>query len=183
MMRLSERRAHGDPELFARLGENYFQSGDWRRADIVFGRALEGVGESFRALRGMAEIALREGKIAHVIHNFSAASEHAETPSLRRWTQAEVEYFSRPNDDEEYMELEVSRVSLLDSLTTARRTVLRLASLSFPAIPISLILDDALIASIAWAICGISILAWVSLMFVQKLLAPRIPFEVTREDQ
>jgi tetratricopeptide (TPR) repeat protein len=183
MMRLSERRAHGDPELLARLGENYFQIGDWRRAGIVFGRALEGVGESFRALRGMAEIALREGKIAHVIHNFSAASEHAETPSLRRWTQAEVEYFSRLNDDEEYMELEVSRVSLLDSLTTARRTVLRLASLSFPAIPIGLILDDALIANIAWAICGISILAWVSLMFVQKLLAPRIPFEVTREDQ
>lgn len=183
MMRLSERRAHGDPELLARLGENYFQIGDWRRAGIVFQRAVDGFGESFRALRGMAEIALREGKIAHVIHNFSAASEHAETPSLRRWTKAEVEYFSRLNDDEEYMELEVSRVSLLDSLTTAKRTVLRLATLGFPTILVGLLFEETLIANIGWAVSGISLAVWLSIMFLQKLLAPRIPFELTREDQ
>ncbi len=182
MMRLSERRAHGDPELLARLGENYFQIGDWRRAAIVFQKAVEGVGDSFRALRGMAEIALREGKIAHVIHNFSAASESAETPSLKRWTQAEVEYFSRLNDDEEYMELEVSRVSLLDKLTTAKRTVLRLAILSFPAIPIGLLLEDDLIADVGWAVAGISLAFWIGLMFFQKLLASRIPWELTKED-
>lgn len=183
MMRLSERRAHGDAELLARLGENYFQVGDWRRAGIVFQRALDSVGESFRALRGMAEIALREGKIAHVIHNFSAANHHAETPSLRRWTQAEVEYFSRLNEDEEYMELEVSRVSLLDSLTTAKRTVLKIAMLGFPTILTGILLDDSPIANIGWAISGLSLLVWVSIMLMQKLLAPRIPFELTREDQ
>ena len=182
MMRLSERRAHEDPELLARLGENYFQIGDWRRAGIVFQRAVDGFGESFRALRGMAEIALREGKIAHVIHNFSAASERAETASLRRWTKAEVDYFSRLNDDEEYMELEVSRVSLLDSLTTAKRTVLRLAMLGFPLILIGLLFEETLVANIGWAVSGISLAIWISVMFLQKLLAPRIPFELTREE-
>ncbi|MBC7899136.1 MAG: hypothetical protein H7070_03700, partial [Saprospiraceae bacterium] len=67
MMRLAERRAGTDGDLLARLGESYFQSGEWRRAGIVFEKAAESVGESFRVVRGLAEIALREGKIAHVI--------------------------------------------------------------------------------------------------------------------
>ena len=70
LLRLAERRAQNDGELLARLGESYFQFGEWERAGKVFQRALDRVETSFRSVRGLAEIALREGKIAHVIHHF-----------------------------------------------------------------------------------------------------------------
>ena len=45
------------------IRDRYFQIGEWRRAGNVFNNALERVGENFRTARGLAEIALREGKI------------------------------------------------------------------------------------------------------------------------
>ena len=81
-LRLAEKRAGNDGELLARLGEIYFQYGDWRRARRAFQKALEAAGESFRSVRGLAEIALREGKVAHVIHQFSTANRLAETSAL-----------------------------------------------------------------------------------------------------
>ena len=65
-------------------------------------------------------MALREGKIAHVIHHFSIANRLAETPSLRRWTQGETEYFSHLNSDDEYMELEISRVNMLETVESSK---------------------------------------------------------------
>lgn len=182
LMRLSEQRAGKDGVLLARLGEAYFQSGEWRRAGIAFQRAIEGVGESFRSLRGMAEIALREGKIAHVIHNFAAANRLAETPALRRWTQAEVEYFSRLNEDDEYMEMELSRVNLLDTLESIGKSGLRIAFLTFPLIAAGVFFEDDLAANVGWAISGISLLVWVGVIFLRRLLSPRIPFELVKED-
>src|SRR5205807_7896157 len=119
VMRLAERRAENDGDLLARLGEAYFQIGEWRRAGIVFQTALDRVGESFRTARGLAEIALREGKIAHVIHHFSTANRLAKTPALRRWTKGEADYFSRLNSDDEYMEMEVGRVNLRETLESS----------------------------------------------------------------
>ena len=182
LMRLSEKRAGNDGALLARLGEAYFQSGEWERAGAVFRRAIDGVGESFRTLRGMAEIALREGKIAHVIHNFAAANRLAETPALRRWTQAEVDYFSRLNEDDEYMEMEFSRVNLLDTLESIGRTALRMAFLSFPLIAVGVLFDDGLVANIGWAVSGIALFIWVGIIFLRRLLSPRIPFDLVRGD-
>ena len=88
-LRLSERRASGDDDMLVRLGEWYFQIGEWRRAGNVFNNALERLGENFRTARGLAELALRDGKIAHVIHHFSTANRVAETSSLRRWSKGE----------------------------------------------------------------------------------------------
>jgi tetratricopeptide (TPR) repeat protein len=182
LMRLSEKRAGNDGVLLARLGEAYFQIGEWRRAGIVFSRAIDSVGESFRTLRGMAEIALREGKIAHVIHNFAAANRMAETPALRRWTQAEVDYFSRLNEDDEYMELEFSRVNMLDTLQSVGSSALKIAFLSFPLIAVGVLFEDSLVANIGWAISGIALFIWVGIMFLRRLLSPRIPFDLVKGD-
>jgi len=65
-LRLAEIRAGRDGELLSRLGESYFQYGDWERARVAFQKALSVAAESFRSVRGLAEIALREGKIAHI---------------------------------------------------------------------------------------------------------------------
>ena len=69
-LRLAEKRSGNDGELLSRLGETYFQFGDLRRARKSFQKAIDIIEENFRSVRGLAEIALREGKIAHVIHHF-----------------------------------------------------------------------------------------------------------------
>jgi len=182
-LRLAERHAENDKELLARIGESYFQYGDWQRAEKVFQKSSDKNDSNFRSIRGLAEIALREGKIAYVIHHFSTANRLAETNSLRRWTNGEAEYFSRLNSDEEYMDLEISRINLLDTLNNLRKTSLRIAFFGFPAIIAGLVLEDNLIANIGWAISSIALLCWCFFMFCQKFLTSRIPFELLDEEE
>lgn len=181
-LRLAEIRAGNDGELLARLGESYFQFGDYRRAKTVFRKALEQAEKSFRSVRGLAEIALREGKIAHVIHHFSAANRFAETPALRRWTRDESEYFSRLNDDDDYMEMEISRVNLLEKLENAQKTTLKIALSGFPAILFGLLFEEKLLANVGWAISSIALLAWLGVIFSVNIFAGRIPYELVEEE-
>ncbi len=181
VLRLAERSAKSDGELLARLGESYFQFGDFERAKSVFQKSIERVEESFRSVRGLAEIALREGKIAHVIHNYSTANRLAETPALRRWTQNEADYFSHLNDDDDYMDMEVSRVNLLESLDNYRKIAFRAAFFGLPVILFGVITEDFLIANFGWAISLIAFLVWIIMMVVQKTLSARIPFELMKE--
>jgi tetratricopeptide (TPR) repeat protein len=183
MMRLAERYAHDDSRLLSRIGESYFQIGEWRRAGIVFKRVADAVGENFRTLRGQAELALREGKIAHVIHNFAAAEQLAATNSLRRWTQAEVDYFSHLNEDDEYMELEISRVNLLDTLDRTRRSSFRINAFGFLGIAFGLAVGDDLVANISWAVSGVSLTVWIVTIVMTRMLSPRIPFELMETDE
>ncbi|PYS98552.1 MAG: hypothetical protein DMF63_15245 [Acidobacteria bacterium] len=183
MMRLAERHAGNDSELLSRIGESYFQVGDWQRAGKVFKRVVGAIGENFRTLRGQAELALREGKMAHVIHNFAAAEQVAGTTSLRRWTRSEVEYFSHLNEDEEYMELEISRINLLDTLDRLRRSSFRFCVSGFVVIILGIALPNDSIANIGWAISGISLVVWIVTLLMSKMLAPRIPFELMEVDE
>ncbi|MEZ5344198.1 MAG: tetratricopeptide repeat protein [Pyrinomonadaceae bacterium] len=176
-LRLAERRAAEDQELLSRLGESYFQYGDWKRARNAFQKAIDVAEESFRSVRGLAEIALREGKIAHVIHHFATAHRLAETPALRRWTQSEAEYFSRLNEDDDYMEMEVSRVNLLDSLERGKRTSLKIALFGLPWIIIGLILDEVLVVNIGWAVSTVALLIWVGMIMSRNILSARIPVD------
>jgi tetratricopeptide (TPR) repeat protein len=181
MLRLAEKRARHDKELLARLGESYFQFGDWERARSVFQKSIDLVEENFRSLRGMAEIALREGKIAHVIHNFLAANRLAETPALRRWTQSEADYFSHLNDDEEYMEMEISRINLLETLENSKKTALKIAFLGFPPILIGVAASETLISNIGWAVSSVALLIWAGLQMSLGLFSERIPYELIEE--
>jgi tetratricopeptide (TPR) repeat protein len=181
VLRLAERSAKNDGELLARMGESYFQFGDFDRAKSVFQKSIERVEESFRSVRGLAEIALREGKIAHVIHNYSTANRLAETPALRRWSQAEADYFSHLNDDDDYMDMEVSRVNLLESLENYRKIAFRAAFFGLPLILFGVITEDFLIANFGWAVSLIAFLVWVIMLVVQKTLSARIPFELMKE--
>ncbi len=183
MMRLAERHAGDDRDLLTRIGECYFQIGEWRRAAIVFRRAVDAFGESFRVLRGMAELALREGKMAHVIHNFSAANRIAATSALRRWSRTEVDYFSHLNQDEEYFELEISRVNLLETLERTKRSSVRVVLVGFGGILIGLVFGDGLVTNIGWTVAGISLTVWVVALLMLRMLSPRIPFELMETDE
>lgn len=181
-LRLAEKRGKNDITFLERLGESYFQYGEWERANKVFNKAIETAEESFRSVRGLAEIALREGKIAHVIHHFGTAYRLAETPALRRWTQGENEYFSRLNNDDEYMELEVSRVNMLETLDNSKKTSLRIALFGFPVIIFGLIFEELVVANIGWAISSVALLIWIGLITSRNLLSNRIPVELVEED-
>lgn len=181
-LRLSERRAADDGELLVRLGEWYFQIGEWRRAGNVFQNALDRVGENFRTARGLAEIALREGKIAHVIHHFSTATRVAETPSLRRWSKTEAEYFTNLNSDDEYMELEIGRVNMLETVENSKKTAMRISFFAFPLIVIGVLFEDTLVANIGWAVSTVSLLIWAGLIMTARLLGQRIPYELVETD-
>ncbi len=177
-LRLAEKRAGHDQELLSRLGESYFQYGDWKRARRSFLKAIDIAGESFRSIRGLAEISLREGKIAHVIHHFMTANRLAETPALRRWTQSEADYFSRLNNDEDYMEMEVSRVNLLESLERGKRMSLKIALFGLPWIVIGLAMNEYLTVNIGWAVSSVALLIWVGMIMSKNMLSPRIPIDM-----
>ena len=183
MMRLAERHAENDRDLLARIGECYFQIGEWRRAAIVFKRTSDAFGETYRTVRGMAELALREGKLAHVIHNFGSANKLAETNSLKRWTQTEIDYFTHLNSDEEYMELEISRVNLLDTLARTRRAALRMSIIGWGAIGLGISLDDSLVTDLGWTVSGASLVVWIVMIVMIKMLSPRIPFEMLETER
>ncbi|MBV9216325.1 MAG: hypothetical protein JO053_09120 [Acidobacteria bacterium] len=180
-LRLSERRAGQDTGLLNQIAESYFQIGDGKRAGAVFQNVLDRFGDNFAAARGMAELALREGKIAHVIHHFASANRAAGTPSLRRWSRNETDYFSRLHDDEEYMEMEIGRVNLLETVETSKGTALRIAFIAFPLIIFGLIADDNLVADIGWAVSTVSLLIWVGLMVTGRMLSQRIPYEIVHD--
>ncbi len=177
-LRLAEKRGENDKELLARLGESYFQYGEWDRAKKVFQKTLDAAGESFRSVRGMAEISLREGKIAHVIHNFATANRLAETPALRRWTQNETDYFTRLNSDDEYMDMEVSRVNLLESLERGKKTSLKIALLGLPWIIVGILLEENLIINLGWAVASVSLLIWAGTIMSRNILSDRIPLDL-----
>jgi tetratricopeptide (TPR) repeat protein len=173
-LRLAEIRGRKDSELLARLGESYFQYGEWERARRVFQKALDATQESFRSVRGLAEIALREGKIAHVIHHFATAIHFADTKALRNWAKSETEYFSRLNTDEEYMEQEIRRINWLEGILRGKKTALRFALIGFIAILLGLFTND-LITNIGWTVSAVSLLIWVGLIMSGNLLAERSP--------
>ncbi|HUF04872.1 MAG TPA: hypothetical protein VMM38_11950 [Aridibacter sp.] len=176
-MRLAERRAGDDEKLLSRLGESYFQYGDWQSAKRAFEKTIEFAGDSYRSVRGMAELALREGKIAHVIHHFSAANRMAELPALRRWSSSEAAYFNRLNSDEDYMDMEISRVNLLDSLERSKKTTLRITVLGLPLIISGMIMDAQLLVNIGWAVSGVALLVWTGIVISKNMFSSRLPME------
>lgn len=174
-LRLSEKRSENDEKLLSRIGETYFQFGEWRRAKLVFQKTMDFAGSSFRSVRGMAELSLREGKIAHVIHHFAAASRLAETPALKRWTNAEVSYFARLNSDDEYMDMELNRVGLLDSFERYKRTSLRVVVMGLPLILVGMVMDSEPLAQIGWTVCCVALLIWTGMHVSRNLMSSRIP--------
>ena len=182
-LRLAEKRAVGDSLLLERIAETYRQFGDPRRAANAYHAVIDSIGDCFRSLVGLAELALDEGKLAHVVHNFSAANRVAETAALKRWTNAEADYFSRLSADDEYMELEISRMNLLERLDRWRRTALRLAMYSLPLIAAGTLFDELLLADAGWLVSSIGFLCWVGMNVGIKMLSSRIPYELVENEK
>jgi tetratricopeptide (TPR) repeat protein len=125
-LRLASRLAHDEPDLLERIGETFFERLDYKRASDCFRRALDTEPTRFRANIGLAEIALRDGKLAHVAHYYNAAAAN-EDLALAKMAGREARYYERLMGDDDFLEGELRRIRVSNQIRWARR----LAALAF----------------------------------------------------
>jgi tetratricopeptide (TPR) repeat protein len=119
-LRLASRLAGQQADLLERIGEAFFERLDYKRAADCFRRALVLDPARFRANVGLAEIALRDGKLAHVAHFYNAASASSDA-ALSRLAGREARYYERLMSDDEFLESELSRIRAVNQIRWARR--------------------------------------------------------------
>ena len=171
-LRLAANRGASDVHLLERVGESFLEYGDPRRAAKIFRRALDMNDAACRAQLGLAEVALIEGKLAHVIHHYNETARVAPDKAVMRLARREADYYSRLNDDEDYLAAELRRMNWLDG---AGRVQQMAARVSFAALLVALVTSsmDQVVAGLGWAIASSSIIAWSGSLITRKLLTAR----------
>jgi tetratricopeptide (TPR) repeat protein len=171
-LRLAARRTGDDAPLLSRIGESFYEYGELAQATRAFGRALELNARAFRAEIGLAEVALRNGKLAHVIHHYDAAARIAPDEALARHARREAEYYARLNNDDDYLGAELRRIGWLQNLQRARRLAARMTLASIMLALAGPSFDEA-IESIGWSLASSSLLAWLGVALISRYLTPR----------
>jgi hypothetical protein len=80
------------------------------------------------------------------------------------------------------MELEVSRMNLLDKLSRWKGTAFRVAIYSIPMIVAGLIFDEPLLTDAGWLVSAGALLTWAAMSIIFKMLMPRIPYDLVEND-
>ncbi|MEW6733978.1 MAG: hypothetical protein AB1489_21810 [Acidobacteriota bacterium] len=119
-LRLAAFLGRNEPHLLERIGETYFERLEYKLAARCFLKALLIEPTLYRANVGLAEIALRDGKLAHVAHFYQSAATASEDRAQRDLATREAHYYSRLCNDEDYYEAEVNRITKLRSFQWAR---------------------------------------------------------------
>jgi tetratricopeptide (TPR) repeat protein len=176
-LRLSARRAEYEPELLALVGESFLEWGETMRAQTSFQRTIELQPENFRARMGLANLALREGKLAHVIHQYRDAARAAADQALTLHAGREADYYARLNDDDDYLTLELRRINWLQHSLKVRRLAARVTNAS---ILVALVIPyfDPAVAGLCWSFASSALIAWlgslVAIRFLAKRCTPRL---------
>lgn len=171
-LRLSARRAGNEPELLALVGESFLEWGDTARAQSSFQKSIDLDPANFRARMGLASLALREGKLAHVIHQYRDATRAVLEKALSGYARREADYYARLNDDDDYLASELRRINWLQHALRVRRLAARATNVSILIALIIPYIDPALVG-LWWSVASSSILAWISSLFAIKLLTRR----------
>lgn len=171
-LRLAATRTPNDARLLERIGESFLEYCDPERAAKLFRRALDADENSYRAELGLAEVALAQGKLAHVIHHYNDAVRIAPDKPSARLARREAQYYSQLNNDEDYLAAEVRRMNWLEAAGRVQRLTARV---SFGALLVALIGSslEQFFAGIAWAVASSSIVAWSGALVVRRLLSSR----------
>lgn len=171
-LRLSARRAGSDPDLLVLVGESFLEWGEAVRAQRSFQKVIDLEPGNFRARLGLASLALRDGKLAHVIHQYRDAARSASEKSLVGYARREGDYYARLNDDDDYLATELRRINWLQHFLRVRRLAARVTNAS---ILVALIVPyfDSAVAGLCWSLASSSLVAWISSLFAIKLLATR----------
>lgn len=171
-LKLSLQRSGDDARLAERIGESFFEFGQPVRAAKAFRRAIDIDPNAFRAYIGLAEIALSDGKLAHVIHHYRDAARVAPDAATGRMARTEAEYYSRLNDDDDYLNSELRRMNWLESAGRVQQFSARVSFASlFVALTGSFL--DQIVAGVGWAVASSSIIGWSGALVVRKFLAQR----------
>jgi tetratricopeptide (TPR) repeat protein len=171
-LRLSAMRADEDSALLSLIGEGFLECNEAARAERSFQRAIELEPRTFRARLGLADVALRNGKLAHVIHQYRDAAHQTSEKALVRYARREADYYVRLNDDDDYLSAELSRINWLQTLTRGRRLAARVTNASILVALIGTYADQA-IAGIGWALASSSLAAWLASLLAGQLLSAR----------
>jgi len=170
-LRLASRLAGNQPDLLERIGEAFFERLDFKRASECFRRALALDPARFRSNLGLAEIALRDGKLAHVAHFYNAAAESKDM-ALARMAGREARYYERLMDDDGFLESELRRIRISNQVRWARRV----ASMTFFCAWLAggiIGRFSPLVESFSWAMMATSGLIWSASIFATRLVRRR----------
>jgi tetratricopeptide (TPR) repeat protein len=171
-LRLASIRAKNDLVLLPLIGESFLECGDARHARQALQKVVELDSGNFKARVGLADIALREGKLAHVIHHYQEAARVSSEQALARYARSEGEYYMQLNNDDDYLATELRRISWLQTVTRIRRLALRVTTFS---VLIALIggFIDPLAASLGWSLASSALIIWLLTVGATKLLFSR----------
>jgi tetratricopeptide (TPR) repeat protein len=171
-LRLSASRAGQDETLLALIGESLVECGDVDLAERMLHRAVDNNSQNFHAWLELADIALRNGKMAHVIHHYRDAARVAPDKALALFARREGDYYARLNDDEDYLATELRRIGWLQNTTRVRSLAARAANASILFALIGPYIDPTA-GSIGWSLASSSLVAWVSTICAVKFLSDR----------
>lgn len=171
-LRLASIRAENDVVLLPLIGESFLECGDARHARRALERVVELDSGNFKARVGLADIALREGKLAHVIHHYQEAARVSSEQALARYARGEGEYYLQLNNDDDYLAAELRRINWLQTVTRIRRLALRVTNAS---VLLALIggLFDPFAGSLGWSIASSALIIWLLTLLGTHMLFER----------
>ena len=171
-LRLASMRAKNDIVLLPLIGESLLECGDSVHARRALQKVVEIDSGNFKARVGLADIALREGKLAHVIHHYQEAARVSSEQALARYARGESDYYMQLNNDDDYLAAELRRINWLQSVTRIRRLALRVTNAS---VLLALIggLVDPLAGSLGWSVASSALIIWLLTLLGSRMLFTR----------
>lgn len=171
-LRLACTRAGNDPVLLPLIGESMLECGDMRQARLVLQKTVDLDRDNYKARLSLADLALRDGKLAHVIHHYHEAARVSSEHALARYARREAEYYGRLNDDEQYLATELRRINWLQTVTRVRRLSARVTN---AAILVALAggYVDVTMGSIGWSVASSSLVLWILTLLGTRMLFER----------
>ena len=171
-LRLASMRAKNDIVLLPLIGESFLECGDATHARRALQKVVEIDSGNFKARVGLADIALREGKLAHVIHHYQEAARVSSEQALARYARGESDYYMQLNNDDDYLSAELRRINWLQSVTRIRRLALRVTNAS---VLLALIggFVDPVAGSLGWSLASSALIIWLLTLAGTRMLFTR----------
>jgi tetratricopeptide (TPR) repeat protein len=171
-LRLASMRAKNDIILLPLIGESFLECGDATHARRALQKVVELDSGNFKARVGLADIALREGKLAHVIHHYQEAARVSSEQALARYARGESDYYMQLNNDDDYLATELRRINWLQSVTRIRRLALRVTNASVLLALIGGFVDPAA-GSLGWSLASSALIIWLLTLAGTRILFAR----------
>jgi tetratricopeptide (TPR) repeat protein len=171
-LRLASMRAKNDIVLLPLIGESFLECGDATHARRALQRVVEIDNGNFKARVGLADIALREGKLAHVIHHYQEAARVSSEQALARYAHGESDYYMQLNNDDDYLAAELRRINWLQNVTRIRRLALRVTNAS---VLLALIggFVDPVAGGLGWSLASSALIVWLLTLAGTRVLFER----------